>query len=249
MLLNIKDRYLLRKAHHLSNLPLECVMFEIMFNDMIHPKETDSFKDILTKSPIVSWDNNNEILENSGIYAITFNNKTFYIGETSNTFYTRFQQHKEELENGTHYNHRLQRGNNHGGKPTIYLLEYAPCPPECRTLFKIYSLIREFYYQQLALKDNFGLNNIEDTLKRLYINYHSVYPLGGFFVSSCESNYVPKNYKEILEAIYGPNKNWLVENYVGTKIFKELMDIIHKPTVGINLRQSSENNKNNPTQD
>lgn len=172
------DKY---EIEHLYGLNLKALSFDRKFSNLIHPDPNLRFKEVLEKSPCFSnfqWRLTNEADEYkklSGVYALTFNDETFYIGETTNTFEVRYEQHTSELYNGIHHNGRLQKAYDkvkRGGLMPIkiYLLEYDVCTEENKGCFKLMNLMREYYYQVLVLQSNCGLNNMEDTLKRLYLS-------------------------------------------------------------------------------
>lgn len=167
---NLK-RFNKRKIRHFSYLGYIGASLELIYSYLIHPSKKESIKIKLKDLPNFSIDEEkSSLLENSGIYAITFNDKTFYVGETIQKFKDRFKQHKELLLKNKHYNKKLQKSYNKNKKlPKVYLIEYAICTEENKGYFKLFNLFREFYYQQLFIQDGYGLNNEEDTLQKLYL--------------------------------------------------------------------------------
>lgn len=172
------DKY---EIEHLYGLGMKALAFDRKFGALIHPDPKLRFKEILEKAPCFGnskWSLTNEADEYkklSGVYALTFNDETFYIGETTNTFEVRYKQHTDALYAGNHHNQRLQKAYDKVKRVAlmpikIYLLEYGVCAEENKGCFKLMNLMREYYYQVLALQSNCGLNNMEDTLKRLYLS-------------------------------------------------------------------------------
>lgn len=172
------DRY---EIEHIYGLSMKALAFDKKFSSIIHPDYNARFKEVLKKVPCFDskqWNLTNEAdqyKELSGVYALTFNDKTFYIGETVNTFGKRYKQHIDSLYEGTHYNQRLQAAYDKIRSTNlipikIYILESEVCTEENKGCFKLMNLMREYYYQVLVLQSNFGLNNIQDTLKNLYLS-------------------------------------------------------------------------------
>lgn len=208
----VNERTAKRYIEHIMKLGYMASYFETKYQKIIHPEQDDVLAHYLRKAEIVSWDEDKDvdIKQNSGVYALTFNDETFYVGETTNTFEDRYEQHTSELYNGTHHNGRLQKAYDkvkRGGLVPIkiYLLEYDVCTEENKGCFKLMNLMREYYYQVLVLQSNCGLNNMEDTLKRLYLspmfNYDYKMPEFRAMEDMMETilKYMkpPKSYKEI----------------------------------------------------
>lgn len=176
----VNERTAIRYINHITHLGYAASYFETKYQQIIHPEKNDILSHYLKKSAIVSWDENKDIdiKQNSGVYALTFNDKTFYVGETIKTFSTRLLQHKEMLKSGSHFNKKLQKSyddylkktRNKNLEPKIYLLEYGMCHEECKGHFKLRNIMREYFYQELVLKAGKGLYNMEDTLKKFYTN-------------------------------------------------------------------------------
>ena len=195
-------RFNKRKIHHFTHLGYVGASLELTYENLIHPSENDHIKYSLKDLPSFSIDEDNLLLNsNSGIYAITFNNKTFYIGETVQSFKQRFEQHKKLLLNDQHYNKRLQKSFNKNKKfPKVYLIEYAKCTDNVKGYFKLLNLFREFYYQQLFIKDGFGLNNEEDTLQKLYLQIEKSWALPPYCfkdLSDCSYCKLPNSLDEL----------------------------------------------------
>lgn len=103
-----------RYVEHIMSLGYRAIYFDKKYENIIHPQQDDKFSNYLKNATRVSWDEDKdvEVKQNSGVYAITFNDKTFYIGETVQTFSPRLLQHKEMLESNSHFNQRLQKAYN-----------------------------------------------------------------------------------------------------------------------------------------
>lgn len=196
-----------RYIEHIMRLGYLASYFDKKYEKIIHPEQEDILSHYLQKSTVVSWHEGKdvEIKQNSGIYAITFNDKTFYVGETVKTFSTRLSQHKEMLQSNSHFNKRLQKAyndyvkktNNKDLEPKIYLLEYGKCHEECKGHFKLRNIMREYFYQELVLKAGMGLYNMEDSLRKFYTNWNfSELPgISYVFGRICKKNpYYPNDY-------------------------------------------------------
>lgn len=206
-IVKVNERTGNRYIEHVMNLSYTATYFETKYRDVIHPNQEDKLSQFLKNATIVSWDENKdeEIKKNSGVYAITFNDKTFYVGETIKSFSVRLSQHKQMLLNNSHFNARLQKAYNDYVKknhnqpitPKIYLLEYGICHEECKGLFKLRNIMREYFYQELVLKAGKGLYNMEDTLRKFYDNWKFSGLRGISYVFSriCKKNpYYPNEY-------------------------------------------------------
>lgn len=188
------------EVEHIIGLNYYALLFERKYSKLIYPKPEDRINSILKNNPSFTYndfmfkEDNKTYREYSGIYALTFNDKTFYVGETVNTFNSRITQHKTSLVNNKHYNSRLQKAFNNKGlqELKIYLLEYAKCEENYKGGFKFINLMREYYYQILMLQSNYGINNMEDSLKKLY--YSPMFNLDYTMVEV-------RNMASILEAI------------------------------------------------
>lgn len=202
----VNERTGKRYIEHIMDLGYWASYFDKKYEQIIHPEQKDILSHYLQDSKIVSWheDKDFEIKQNSGVYAITFNDQTFYIGETIKTFSVRLLQHKEMLQSNSHFNKRLQKAYNDyvrktGNKdlePKIYLLEYGQCHEECKGHFKLRNIMREYFYQELVLKAGMGLYNMEDSLKKFYKNW-SFPGFGGIYMvfeRICKKNLY--NYKD-----------------------------------------------------
>lgn len=203
----VNERTTKRYIEHIMKLGYLASYFDKKYEKTIHSEQDDVLSHYLQNSKVVSWHENkdSEIKQNSEIYAITFNDKTFYIGETIKTFSVRLSQHKQMLQSNSHFNKRLQKAYNDyvrktGNKdlePKIYLLEYGKCHEECKGHFKLRNIMREYFYQELVLKAGMGLYNMEDTLKKFYINWNFVGLPGISYVFGriCRKNpYYPNDY-------------------------------------------------------
>lgn len=208
------DKY---EIMHLKNLNIRALAFERKYYNLIHPSAEAKIKTVLADSPQFNysqWAYTNEAdsyKKYSGIYALTFNDKTFYIGETVNTFETRISEHIEDLTNNKHYNKRLQSAYNNNpkgksiGSLKIYLLEYGECNDNNKGFFKLINLLREYYYQVLVLQSGCGLNNKEDSLKKLYMTRFFCYDITmkhyrifeELFTNLIQYIDPPKSYKDI----------------------------------------------------
>lgn len=203
----VNERTAKRYIEHIMQLGYRASYFETKYQRIIHPEQDDVLVHYLRKAVIVSWDEDKDvdIKQNSGIYALTFNDKTFYVGETVKTFAIRLLQHKEALRSNSHYNGRLQKAYNDYAKktgnknlePKIYLLEYGMCHEECKGHFKLRNIMREYFYQELVLKAGMGLYNMEDTLRKFYTNWSFIDLPGISYVFNriCKKNpYYPNDY-------------------------------------------------------
>ena len=203
----VNERTAKRYIEHIMKLGYMASYFETKYQKIIHPEQDDVLAHYLRKAEIVSWDEDKDvdIKQNSGIYALTFNDKTFYVGETVKTFATRLLQHKEALQSNSHYNGRLQKAyndymkktDNKNLEPKIYLLEYRMCHEKCKGHFKLRNIMREYFYQELVLKAGMGLYNMEDTLRKFYTNWSFIDLPGISYVFSriCKKNpYYPNDY-------------------------------------------------------
>ena len=168
-----------REIAHITGLSRDAARLEINYYDMIHPQGEIDIQAFLKTVPCTDWSewNCKELKKNSGVYAITWDNKSFYVGETVNTFANRLQEHREALFAGKHYNRKLQRAYDKYcgqtgadlGNVKIYLLEYGMCDQSCKGMFKLRNLLREYYYQQMFDNDKkYKLLSKEDTLKVIY---------------------------------------------------------------------------------
>ena len=196
-----------RYIEHMANLGYMATYFETKYYDIIHPSQDDVLSYYLKSSIRVSWDEEKDfdVKQNSGVYVITFNDKTFYIGETIKTFFVRLLQHKDMLKSNSHFNKRLQKAyndyvkktNNENLEPKIYLLEYGKCHEECKGNFKLRNIMREYFYQELVLKAGMGLYNMEDTLRKFYDNckFSGLHGIADVFRRICKKNpYFPNEY-------------------------------------------------------
>lgn len=111
-----------------------------------------------------------------GVYAIRNNaNGKVYIGESLNIS-RRWKYHKEELNNGTHHNYKLQEDWNIYGEAsfTFKVIEEFNFPNNVildKRKLKIVLLCREYYH----IKENNSLEqgyNIECSLRDSYYNVH-----------------------------------------------------------------------------
>lgn len=203
----VNERTTKRYIEHIMKLGYLATYFDKKYEKIIHPEKEDILSHYLQNSKIVSWheEKDIEIKRNSGVYAMTFNDKTFYVGETVKTFSVRLLQHKEALQSNSHFNRRLQKAYNDyvkktGDKdlePKIYLLEYGKCHEECKGYFKLRNIMREYFYQELVLKAGMGLYNMEDTLRKFYTNWNFVglHGIAEVFRANCKKNpYYPNDY-------------------------------------------------------
>lgn len=233
-----------RYIEHIMNLEYTTSYFETKYYDTIHPNQDDILNHYLKNSVTISWDEDKDIdiKQNSGVYALTFNDKTFYIGETIKTFSVRLLQHKEMLKNDSHFNRRLQKAyndyikktKNKNLEPKIYLLEYGKCHEECKGNFKLRNIMREYFYQELVLKAGMGLYNMEDTLRKFYdnLNFSGLSGISYVFSKICKKNpYYPNEYgiDGSYEEISSMNNyfHWHIKNFKDTQnADKELYQLI-----------------------
>lgn len=238
------DRY---EIEHIFGLNLAALAFERKYDDLIHPKPEARFKDILENAICFNhfewkFGEGQKYKDYSGVYALTLNNKTFYIGETVNTFGTRIDQHKEALVRNQHYNKRLQQAYNKYAKgkisyPKIYLLEYGVCTEENKGCFKLMNLMREYYYQALALQSRCGLNNIQDTLGRLYATkmFRFNYKMSDYRilldVYQTLIKYIkpPKSYKDINK--FASEFNVRLYNAKGVNLYRMILECLREGPV------------------
>lgn len=162
-------------AHSIFAWPF-AMMFDFKNRDIIYPKEGDDFLSILDTKEFFTWDKWDkpevaEKLQEAGVYAITINSKTFYIGETSRNFATRFQEHKDAfLSKKGHTMNRMQHTFERTKEsPKFYILESGRIEKGRQFIFKLYSLAREFYYNlMLAWEPKLARYSYYDSLNKLY---------------------------------------------------------------------------------
>ena len=84
----VNERTAKRYIEHIMKLGYRASYFETKYQKIIHPEQDDVLAHYLRKAEVVYWDEDKDvdIKQNSGVYALTFNDKTFYIGETVKTF-------------------------------------------------------------------------------------------------------------------------------------------------------------------
>lgn len=167
-------------AEHFVGLPLSAIDMEFRYFSLIHPTGQEDVEQVLKNAIQYTIDLTHENPLNqiackneSGIYGIMLDEKTIYIGETIKSFESRLNQHIDDLKNNNHHNRKMLREYNKlkDKKFTFVIFESSEVEEDSRAHFKLYSLFRERYYQELFYINGYKILNLKDSLKEIYSDY------------------------------------------------------------------------------